>query len=158
MIYLSDNVNIAKGLAMRVSTKTRYGLRIVLQLAEALPEGQAVKGKDIVSRQGISEPYMEQIMIKLRKVGWVVTERGCQGGYILNIAPEKVTILDFIELFEGPLDLVDCEKKDKRCTLLGECKTSVSWRLLAESFRREAAKINLAKIIDLNSNVKEYVI
>ena len=158
MLYFINNVNIRKGLAMRVSTKTRYGLRIVLQLAEARPEGKALKGKDIVSEQGISEPYMEQIMIKLRKVGWVATERGCQGGYKLNVAPENVTILDFIELFEGPLELVDCESKDKRCTLLGECKTSASWRMLAESFRREARKISLTKIIDLNSSIKEYVI
>jgi Rrf2 family protein len=143
---------------MKVSTKTRYGLRIMLQLAEALPDGKALKGKDIVNKQGISEPYMEQIMIKLRKAGWVVTERGCQGGYKLNVAPERVTVLDFIELFEGPLELVNCESKDKRCMLLSECKTSASWKMLAEGFQREAKKISLAKIIDLNSNIKEYVI
>lgn len=143
---------------MRVSTKTRYGLRIILQLAEALPDGKAVKGKELVSVQGISEPYMEQIMIKLRKAGWVVTERGCQGGYKLNVAPESVTILDFIELFEGPLELVSCMDQDKRCMHLDKCKTSTSWHMLAESFQREARKISLAKIIDLNSEVKEYVI
>jgi len=143
---------------MKVSTKTRYGLRIILQLAEALPGGKAVKGKDIVRKQGISEPYMEQIMIKLRKVGWVVTERGCQGGYKLNIEPENISILDFIELFEGPLDLVNCNDKDKRCMRFDKCEVINSWQILAESFRREAAKINLAKIIDLNSKIKEYVI
>ncbi len=143
---------------MKVSTKTRYGLRIMLQLAEALPDGKALKGKDIVNKQRISEPYMEQIMIKLRKAGWVVTERGCQGGYKLNVVPANVTILDFIELFEGPLELVNCEGQDKRCILLGKCKTSVSWKMLAESFRQEAKKISLAKIIDVNSNIKEYVI
>ena len=143
---------------MKVSTKTRYGLRIILQLAEALSSESAVRGKDIVSKQGISEPYMEQIMIKLRKAGWVITERGCYGGYKLNVAPANVTILDFIELFEGPLELVNCEGQDKRCMLLGQCKTSVSWEMLAESFRQEAKKISLAKIIDLNSNIKEYVI
>jgi Rrf2 family transcriptional regulator, cysteine metabolism repressor len=143
---------------MKVSTKTRYGLRIIVQLAEALPEGKAVKGKDIVGKQGISEPYMEQIMIKLRKVGWVSTERGCQGGYRLNIAPEDVTILDFIELFEGPLTLVDCVGGDKRCMHMDKCRTSVSWQMLAEGFQNEAKKISLARIIDLNSDVKEYVI
>ena len=129
---------------MKVSTKTRYGLRIVLQLAEA-SDGKAVKGKDIVCRQGISEPYMEQIMIKLRKTGWVATERGCHGGYKLNIAPGDVTILDLIELFEGPLELVNCNDKDKRCMRFDKCKTSSSWQMLAESFRREAAKISLTK-------------
>ncbi|MBU8901375.1 MAG: Rrf2 family transcriptional regulator [Victivallales bacterium] len=143
---------------MRVSTKTRYGLRIILQLAEALPDGKAVKGKELVSVQGISEPYMEQIMIKFRKAGWVVTERGCQGGYKLNIAPESVSILDFIELFEGTLELVSCMDQDKRCINLDKCKTSASWHMLAESFQREAKKFSLAKIIDLNSEIKEYVI
>lgn len=142
---------------MKVSTKTRYGLRIVLQLVE-VPTGKAVKGKDIVRKQGISEPYMEQIMIKLRKVGWVVTERGCQGGYKLNVVPENITVLDFIELFEGPLNLVSCSENDKRCTHMDKCKTSIVWQMLGEGFQREAKKISLAKIIDLNSERKEYVI
>jgi Rrf2 family protein len=143
---------------MKVSTKTRYGLRIILQLAEALSSEKAVKGRDIVLKQGISEPYMEQIMIKLRKTGWVITERGCKGGYKINVAPEDITILDFIELFEGPLKLVNCNDKDKRCMRFDECKTSGTWQILAENFRREADKITLTKIIKLNSEIKEYVI
>lgn len=143
---------------MKVSTKTRYGLRIMLQLAEYASEENAVKGKDIVCRQEITEPYMEQIMIKLRKAGWVSTERGCNGGYRLNVIPEDVTILDLIELFEGPLDLVSCSGGNKRCARLNKCKTALPWRMLAENFRREAAKLTLAKIIELNSEIKEYVI
>ena len=143
---------------MKVSTKTRYGLRIILQLAEAFSGKNAVKGRDIVRKQGISEPYMEQIMIKLRKAGWVITERGCKGGYKLNVAPGDVTILDFIELFEGPLELVNCNDKDKRCMRFDKCEISSSWKMLAENFRREAAKISLTKIIELNSEIKEYVI
>jgi len=143
---------------MKVSTKTRYGLRIMLQLVETLPTSKAVKGKDIVRQQAISEPYMEQIMIKLRKAGWVATERGCQGGYKLNVMPEDITMLDFIELFEGSLTLVSCNEKDKRCMRLDKCEAASSWKILAKNFRREAKKISLAKIIDSNSNIKEYVI
>lgn len=143
---------------MKVSTKTRYGLRIVLQLAEALSSENTVKGRDIVCEQGISEPYMEQIMIKMRKAGWIATERGCQGGYKLNVAPEDLTILDFIELFEGSLVLVNCKDKDKRCARFDKCGTSSTWEALSESFRREAAKISLTRIIKLNSEIKEYVI
>lgn len=141
---------------MRVSTRTRYGLRILLQLAEA--DGKPVKGKDIVRKQQISEPYMEQIMIKLRKSGWVVTERGCTGGYKLQGKPEKITILGLIELFEGPLELVTCIDKDKRCILMNKCKTTVSWSFLAKKIREEARKLSLSKIIELNSEIKEYVI
>ncbi len=143
---------------MKVSTKTRYGLRIMLQLTETLSSGNAVKGKDIVSKQAISEPYMEQIMIKLRKAGWVITERGCQGGYKFNATAKDITILDFIELFEGPLELVSCSGKNKKCARLDKCGTTTAWRILAESFRKEANKITLAKIIELNSEIKEYVI
>jgi Rrf2 family transcriptional regulator, cysteine metabolism repressor len=143
---------------MKVSTKTRYGLRIILQLAEVSSDEGAVKGRDIVSKQGISEPYMEQIMIKLRKAGWVVTERGCKGGYKLNVSSEDITILDFIELFEGSLELVSCNEKDKRCMRLDECEATSSWQMLAESFRREAAKISVSEIIKLNSETQEYVI
>ena len=143
---------------MKVSTKTRYGLRIIVQLAEALPAKSAVKGREIVRKQGISEPYMEQIMIKLRKADWVITERGCKGGYKLNVMSDDINILNVIELFEGPLELVKCNDKDKRCMRFDKCETSSSWQILAESFRREAAKINLTEIIKLNSEIKEYVI
>lgn len=143
---------------MKVSTKTRYGLRIILQLVDASSSENSVKGRDIVRQQGISEPYMEQIMIKLRKAGWVITERGCKGGYRLNIAPDDVSILDFIELFEGSLVLVNCDDKDRRCMHFDKCETMSSWQMLAENFRREAAKISLTKIIKLNSEIKEYVI
>ena len=140
---------------MKVSTKTRYGLRIMLQLAEALADGNTVKGKDIVGTQEITVPYMEQIMIKLRQAGWVLTERGCQGGYKLNAAPESITVLDLMELFEGPLKLVNCCDKNKRCTRLDKCASASAWRLLAESFRSEAHKMNLAEIIKLNAEAKE---
>jgi Rrf2 family protein len=143
---------------MKISTKTRYGLRIILQLVETLSGGEAIKGKDIVREQGISEPYMEQIMIKLRKAKWVVTERGCQGGYKLNVSPEDITVLDLIELFEGPLELVSCANRDKRCKRFTKCRTTTSWQILAENFRKEAKKMNLAKIIELSSDTKEYVI
>ena len=136
---------------MKVSTKTRYSLRIMLQLAEALASGIAVKGKEIVSQQAITEPYMEQIMIKLRKVGWVITERGCNGGYKLNVAPEKLSILDLIELFEGPLELVSCSEEKKKCIRFDKCKTATPWRMLAESFQREAKNMSLAKIIEIGS-------
>ncbi|MDD5598694.1 MAG: Rrf2 family transcriptional regulator [Victivallaceae bacterium] len=134
---------------MKISTKTRYGLRIILQLTETLSGEKAVKGKDIVREQGISEPYMEQIMIKLRQAKWVVTERGCQGGYKLNVAPGNITVLDLIELFEGPVELVSCSRRDRRCKRFNGCRTAVLWQLLSESFRKEAKKVNLTQIIEL---------
>jgi Rrf2 family protein len=143
---------------MKVSTKTRYSLRIMLQLAEKASNNEAVRGKDIALIQRITEPYMEQIMIKLRKAGWVTTERGRCGGYRLNISPEKISVLDLIELFEGQLEFVSCSKGKTKCLRRDKCKTTLPWRMLAESFAKEAKKMTLNKIMKLNSEIKEYVI
>lgn len=142
---------------MKVSTKTRYGLRIMLQLAGKQSQGESVRGKDIALVQKITEPYIEQIMIKLRKAGWVITERGRCGGYKLNVSPKDISILDLIELFEGPVELVSCDGGGK-CLRRDRCKTTLPWKILAESFRAEADKMTLEKIIKLNSEIKEYVI
>ena len=129
----------------------------MLQLAAGYPKAKAVKGKEIVRKQKITEPYMEQIMIKLRKAGWVITERGCCGGYRLNAAPSQVSILNLIELFEGPLELVSCCSKEE-CKRMTSCQMKLPWLMLAESFKEKAAEMTLDKIIELNSEIKEYII
>ena len=144
---------------MRLSTKSRYGLRILLQIAIDNREGKAAQGKSISKKQEISEPYLEQIMIPLKNAGLVRTTRGCNGGYFLNRDPKEITILNVIELFEGELNLVDCASDEKNCSRIKNCQTSNVWRKIASSLRDTADKITLASILEEHKdNALEYVI
>lgn len=143
---------------MNFSTKTRYGLRILVQLAECYGGNAAVKGKDIAAEQNFTEAYLEQIMIKLKEAGFVRAERGCNGGYRLAKSPDKITVLDVIELFEGRLDLVRCKDDKQTCSRLAQCKTASVWKKLSDVFRGETAKLTLPKIIEMNKQELEYII
>jgi Rrf2 family protein len=143
---------------MNFSTKTRYGLRILIQLGEHYGENVALKGKDIAQEQKFTEAYLEQIMIKLKEAKLVRTERGCNGGYFLAKPPETITILDVVELFEGKLTLVDCEQNDVPCPQMRSCRATKVWRNISTIFRREMAKFSLRKVIDMNKQEPDYVI
>jgi Rrf2 family protein len=143
---------------MTLSTKTRYGLRILIQLAEIYGQNIAVKGKDIAIKQNFTEAYLEQIMIKLKEAGLIRTERGRNGGYILVKSPDDITILDVLEVFEGRLDLVRCKEDTKVCPMIRQCKTTRAWKKLSDTFRAEASKLSLTKILEMNKQEMEYMI
>ena len=144
---------------MRLSTKSRYGLRILMQIAMDNHEGKAAQGKTISKKQEISEPYLEQIMIPLKNAGYVRTTRGCNGGYFLNKNPKDINVLGVIELFEGELNLVDCITDETNCPRVKECQTRNVWEKIAGSMRDTAEKITLASILDEHKgNALEYVI
>ena len=133
---------------MKLSTKSRYGLRILLQIALDSKDGKPSQGKTISAKQEISEPYLEQIMIPLKTAGFIRTIRGCNGGYLLNRKPEEISVLNIIELFEGEFTLVECVSDKKSCSRIKNCYTSGVWKKLSNSLRGTADKITLASIID----------
>jgi len=136
---------------MKLSTKTRYGLRILVQIALDSVENSPVKGNVIAQKQEISEPYLEQIMIPLKNSGLVGSLRGCNGGYILNRETDDINLLEVIELFEGELQLVRCTDMKHKCSRLDKCPNSKAWNELSEVLRKKAAEISLSEII---KNVK----
>ena len=144
---------------MKLTTKTRYSLRILVQLASRYNQAP-VKGKDISSKQNISEPYLEQIMITIKSAGFVRTERGCNGGYALNKSPKSISVLDIIQLFEGEIAFADCLEPSSTCGMLTQCPTSKIWNHLSKTLKDEASQITLKSIVDdMNeSNIQEYVI
>ena len=92
---------------MRISTKGRYALRLMLDLAME-ENGKPVSIKDIAGRQGISEKYLEQIISSLNKAGYVKSVRGAQGGYLLKMEPKDYTVGMILRVTEGSLAPVDC--------------------------------------------------
>lgn len=96
---------------MKISTKGRYGLTIMMELAAKFGEGP-ISLKSIAERNGLSEHYLEQLVAPLRNAGLVKSIRGAYGGYILSKAPGLITSGDIIRILEGPISPVDFTEED----------------------------------------------
>ena len=91
---------------MKVSTKGRYGLRILLDIALHETGGKPRMIREIAVNQEISEKYISRLIIELRKAGFLKSVRGAKGGYTLMRKPEEIRILDVLEVMEGEIDIV----------------------------------------------------
>lgn len=96
---------------MKISTKGRYGLTIMMELAAKFGEGP-ISLKSIAERNGLSEHYLEQLVAPLRNAGLVKSIRGAYGGYILSKEPADITSGDIIRILEGPISPVDFTEED----------------------------------------------
>ena len=105
---------------MKISTKGRYGLRILVDLATHDAEKPRLI-RDIAESQGISEKYISRLVIDLRKAKMIRSIRGVNGGFHLAKAPEEITLLDVLEAMEGPLSIVDCVHTPKKCDKNTNC-------------------------------------
>lgn len=133
---------------MKISTKGRYALRVLLDLAEHRNEG-FIPLKDISRRQEISKKYLEQIIPVFAKAGFVETVRGAQGGYRLAGDPEKYSVGDILRMTEGSLCPVDCvEKGAKVCPRCSDCLTLPIWQEYTKMVNDYFDSISLADILD----------
>jgi len=118
---------------MKISTKGRYGLRIMLELAER-GEGEYVSVKEISQSQGVSEKYAEQIINQLGKAGFVKSARGSKGGYKIAADPKKCTVGEILRLMEGDLSPVPCIGGDGEfCERSKNCKTQILWERISKA-------------------------
>jgi Rrf2 family protein len=113
-----------------MSTKGRYGLRAMMDLAANQKDDVPVFLADIAGRQEISEKYLEQIFAALRAAGLIRTVRGRNGGFLLTKPPGQITASEIITALEGPCRLVDCVDKPKVCPRSATCATRDIWTLL----------------------------
>ena len=120
---------------MKISTKGRYALRLMLDIA-AHDSEEPVRIKEIASRQEISAKYLEQIVAILSKAGYVKSIRGPQGGYRLTRKPEEYSLGDILRLTEGSLAPVEClEGESNQCPRAGDCITLLFWKKLDKAIR-----------------------
>lgn len=119
---------------MRLSTKGRYGLRAMLDIAQSQEEGP-VAIHSIAQRQDLSSRYLEQLLIPLKQAGLVRSVRGSQGGYVLGRAAGSITVGDVIRVLEGPIAPVDCvnELNPDECDRADYCVTKKIWSRLRDS-------------------------
>ena len=120
---------------MKISTKGRYGLRLMADLAVHYEQG-LLPLKEIAARQEISEKYLEQIMMQLNRSGLVRSVRGAQGGYRLAQPPGDITVGAVLRVLEGSLSPVDCIACGAPgCDRMEQCVTVGVWRKLDEAVR-----------------------
>ena len=112
---------------MKISTKGRYALRIMMDLAMN-SNGKYISLKDIAKRQEISNKYLEQIIALLNKAGYLEVARGYTGGYRLAREPKEYTIGDILRASEGNLAPIYCLTEDGECEKQNECKTYSFWK------------------------------
>lgn len=134
--------------SMTISTKGRYALRIMIDLADHI--GETIKLKDIASRQGISEKYMEQIIAVLNKAGYVRSTRGAQGGYQLVKAPKDYTVGMILRLTEGSLAPVECLAENALpCEREGRCATIEVYKRIYDAVNDVIDKTTLEDLIEI---------
>ena len=131
---------------MQISTRTRYGVRLLMELSLHYNEGY-IQLSEISKAQGISLKYLEQIIRILRTGGLVLSQRGAQGGYILSRRPEQITMKEVIEKLEGSLELVPCHKKED-CKRLSVCAASLFWHKLSGSISSTLSSTTLADLAE----------
>ena len=131
---------------MKISTKGRYGLRILMDLALHQTEKPRLI-RDIAKSQQISEKYISRLVIALRKAGMIRSVRGVNGGFHIAMKPEEITLLDVIEVMEGPLSIVDCVSMPKKCTHSEHCAPREVWCKLNDDIRGLMRGTTLADIL-----------
>lgn len=143
---------------MKVSTKGRYALRLMLDLA-LNQTGEPVSLKDISKRQGISDKYLEQIISVLNKAGYVKSVRGPQGGYSLTKQPEEYTVGMILRLTEGSLAPVACVEEEGACEKVSSCATILVWKRINEAINDVVDHMTLADLVDTEKqHINDYVI
>ena len=112
---------------MRVSMKVDYGVRALIDLAQNYNKGP-IQTSEIARRQGVPEPYLDQLLTTLRKSGLIHSRRGPQGGHTLAKEPHVITLGEVIGTLEGSLHTIDCLDGTYECSLAGSCSQQEVWR------------------------------
>ena len=143
---------------MLVSTKGRYALRVMLELAQD-DSAAYLPLPAIAERQGISEKYLESIISVLSKAGLVDGLRGKGGGYVLTRPPEQYTVGSILRLTEESLAPVAClEQNPIECSRMSECRTLPMWRKLNTMINDYFDGITLADLVNTSQPGNDYVI
>lgn len=132
---------------LKVSAKTRYGLRILLDIAahshDAEPRSMALISRD----QQISVKFISRLVIPLRKAGLIRSMRGSSGGFRLARSPEDITLLNIIEIMQGPLSILDCLTQNGTCERESFCLARQIWSDVNIGFANVLSRVTLAKIL-----------
>ncbi len=138
---------------MKLSTRTRYGLRAIIELAEH--NGAApLQTKVIAGSQDISVKYLEQLMTILRSAGFVRSIRGSKGGYMLAKSPNQIRLSDVFDCLEGHVTTVECVEDRSFCERAEDCVARQVWAEVQQAIKNVLQSITLQDLVDRAKNKK----
>ncbi len=135
---------------MKLSTRSRYGTRLILDMAQHYGKGPIQLG-EIARRQSISLKYLEQIIRPLKRAAYIQSFRGSKGGHILSRPPEKITVGEVVALLEGGAFFTGCSKNSDHCKRIDACVTRFVWMEASQAMFSRLNQITFADL--LNSGV-----
>jgi Rrf2 family protein len=139
---------------MAISTKARYGLRMMVVLAEHYGKGPLLL-KEIAQNQSLSEKYLSRIVIDLKSAGLVDSFRGANGGYVLTRRPCEITVRQIVWALEDTSP-VECVRNSGACERVSSCPTYEVWRVLDQAVYTTLEKITLDDVLAMRQQKCEY--
>ena len=133
---------------MKLSTKTRYGTRALLDLALHSNGNSPVPLKEIAQRQDISLNYLEQIIAPLLNGGIINSTRGSKGGVLLAKSPREINLKSVVDLLEGTITLTDCNNENGTCTRSGACATQELWSDVSNAMNGVLSSTTLEDLVE----------
>ena len=126
-----------------ISTRSRYGLRFLIDLAQRRTEGPIDLGS-IAERQGIPETYLAKLVVPLRNAGIIRSARGAKGGYELSRSPDEIAVLQVVEVLEGRSSLLECTDHPELCARSADCPTLPIWTGLEKAVHEYLAGVTVS--------------
>ena len=133
---------------MRISTRSRYGIRLMINLAANYSKGHTFL-KDIAREEEISEKYLSQIVIPIRRAGLLIASRGVHGGYTLAIPPAEITAKEIVEVLEGDLALLECTRDAALCNRSVSCASRNLWTGLSKKIAEYLSSVTLDDLLKI---------
>ena len=138
---------------MKLSTRTRYGMRAIIELAESNRK-DPLQLKVIAQHQDISAKYLEQLMVVLKSAGFVRSIRGSRGGYVLAKAPNQIKLSDVFHCLEGPVTTVECVENEDYCQRAADCAARQVWTQVQQAIEGVLQSITLQDVVDMAKGSK----
>jgi len=128
-----------------ISTRSRYGLRFLIDLAQRGAEGPIDLGS-IAARQGIPETYLAKLVVPLRNAGVIRSARGAKGGYELARSPDEIAVMEVVEVLEGRTSLMECTDHPETCARAADCPTLPVWTGLEKVIQDYLASVSVSDV------------
>jgi Rrf2 family protein len=136
---------------MKLSTRSRYGARILVDLARHCGQ-RPVQIGEISRRQEISVKYLEQLIRPLKQADLVTSVRGPKGGHLLAKKPQEITLGQIVRLFEGKSDLVECVSHPEKCAMSDDCQVRLAWKDATQMLYEKLDSTTIADLIEANDS------
>ena len=131
---------------MKLSTRSRYGTKMIADLAEHYNDGPVQIG-EIANRQDLPVKYLEQLIIPLKKAGYIKSSRGPKGGHTLAKPPDKISVGEIVQVLEGSINLTPCIENPEACEKYHECATKDVWEAATKAMYNELDSVKFSELI-----------